>query len=76
MPRGQPMSSRDRAAAPQSKRVMSFQEWCAFNSISPDTGRRIIAAGKIKVMKLSDRRIGIREDHNAEYQAACVRGGE
>jgi predicted site-specific integrase-resolvase len=70
------MSPRVRAPAQQLHRVLSFREWCELNNISPDTGRRIIAAGKIKVTQLSDRRIGIREDHAAEYQAACVRGGE
>jgi predicted site-specific integrase-resolvase len=76
MPEDIPMSARDRVAVQQSKRVFKFKEWCEINGFSQDTGRRIIAAGKVKVTQLSDHRIGIRDDHNAEYQAACVRGGE
>jgi hypothetical protein len=49
--------------------------WCALNGFSESTGRRIIAAGKVRVTQLSDRRIGIGEDDNADFQAACARGG-
>jgi hypothetical protein len=59
-----------------SNRVLTFRAWCSLNAISIATGRRLIAAGKVKVTQLSARRIGIREDHNAEYQSACIRIGE
>jgi hypothetical protein len=59
---------------PTSRRVLGFHEWCKLNDISPRTGRRIIASGKgPKVTQLSARRIGIREDHNAEWQESLVR---
>jgi hypothetical protein len=64
------------SARNRSKRVLSFKDWCALNGISPQTGRRLIAAGKVKVTQLSERRIGIREDHNEEFQESCLRGGE
>jgi hypothetical protein len=58
-----------------SQRILSFKDWCRLNTISQSTGRRIIAAGKVRVTQLSERRIGISESANADYQAACVRGG-
>lgn len=57
----------------QQRRVIPFKEWCALNSISQATGRRLIAAGKVRVTRLSERRIGIREDHNAEFQDGAAR---
>jgi hypothetical protein len=56
----------------QSQRILSFKAWCALNSISEATGRRLIRAGKVRVTQLSERRIGIGEDDNADFQA---RGG-
>ena len=56
-----------------SYRVYPFLEWCRLNGFSKSTGQRLIRAGKVKITRLSPRRIGIREDHNAEYQAACIR---
>jgi hypothetical protein len=58
-----------------SQRILSFKDWCRLNGFSQSTGRRIIAAGKVRVTQLSERRIGIGEDDNAAYQAACARGG-
>ena len=69
-------SERQREASRRtSQRILSFKQWCALNSISESTGRRIIRAGKVRVTQLSPRRIGIGEDDNAAYQAACARGG-
>jgi hypothetical protein len=59
----------------RSQRVFSFRQWCDLNGFSIATGRRLLAAGKCKYMRLSERRIGIGEDDNADFQAAC-RGGE
>jgi predicted DNA-binding transcriptional regulator AlpA len=58
-----------------SQRILSFRQWCEINGISASTGRRLIAAGKVKVTQLSPRRIGIGEDDNADFQASCLRGG-
>jgi hypothetical protein len=58
----------------ESRRVSSFSDWCKLNGFSEATGRRIIASGNgPKVTVLSARRIGIREDHNAEWQDSRVR---
>jgi len=59
-----------------SQRIIPFKDWCRLNGISESTGRRIIAAGKVKVTQLSERRIGIGELDNADFQARCARGGE
>jgi predicted site-specific integrase-resolvase len=58
----------------KSQRILSFKYWCALNNISEAAGRRIIRAGKVRVTQLSDRRIGIGEDDNADFQTRCARG--
>ena len=58
-----------------SQKILSFKDWCQLNSISEATGRRLIRAGKVRVTRLSERRIGIGENDNADYQAACAQGG-
>ena len=66
---------RSRKPSRKSQRILPFKVWCALNSISEATGRRLIAAGKVRVVQLSPRRIGIGEDDNADFQARCARGG-
>ena len=67
--------NRQRTESPRkSQRILSFKEWCRLNSISESTGRRIIAAGKVRVTQLSERRIGVGEEDNADFQARCARG--
>jgi hypothetical protein len=58
----------------KSQRILSFKDWCRLNNISEATGRRLIRANKIRVIRLSERRIGIGEDDNADFQARCARG--
>jgi predicted site-specific integrase-resolvase len=53
--------------------VYPFLDWCKMRGISVATGRRLIAAGRVKVTDLSDRRIGIRSDHDREYLDSCLR---
>jgi hypothetical protein len=67
---------RQREQSRRSQRILSFKQWCELNAISAATGRRLIAAGKVRVTQLSERRIGIGEDDNAAFQQACLRGGE
>jgi hypothetical protein len=56
-------------AHPHADRVMSFQTWCAVNGFSPATGRRIRKAGLgPKFIRLSERRVGVRESDNREWQ--------
>jgi hypothetical protein len=52
--------------------VYTFPEWCKLRGFSIATGRRIVASGKVKVTRLSERRIGIRSDHDAEYLDSCL----
>jgi predicted DNA-binding transcriptional regulator AlpA len=52
----------------QPLRVFSFHQFCELSGFSPRTGRRLIESGDgPKITKLSDRRIGIREDHYREW---------
>jgi predicted DNA-binding transcriptional regulator AlpA len=49
-------------------RLMTFREWCKRCGFSTVTGWRIMKAGDgPKVTRISPRRIGIREDHHAEW---------
>ena len=59
----------------RSQRILTFKQWCQLNGISESTGRRLIRAGKVKITRLSERRIGVSESDNADYQAACAEGG-
>jgi hypothetical protein len=63
-----------RALSHASRRVLTFAEWCEINAFSQSTGRRIINSGDgPKITQLSANRIGVREDHNAEWQDGRVR---
>jgi len=52
--------------------VYTFKQWCELRGFSIATGRRLVAAGKVKVTRLSERRIGIRSDHDQEYLDSCA----
>jgi hypothetical protein len=54
-------------------KVLTFKEWCALNSFSARTGRRVINAGKVRVVRLSERRIGIRVADNRRFQLENAR---
>jgi hypothetical protein len=53
--------------------VYPFREWCKMRGVSVATGRRLAAAGKVKITHLSERIIGIRSDHDQEYLDSCLR---
>jgi hypothetical protein len=55
--------------------VIPFREWCKLRGISVATGRRLVEAGRLKITRLSERRIGVRSDHDKEYLDACLEGG-
>jgi hypothetical protein len=64
----------DASSLRQPRRVLTFAQWCLQNGFSTRTGRRLIEAGKgPKITQLSERRIGVREDHAAEWQESRVR---
>jgi predicted DNA-binding transcriptional regulator AlpA len=51
--------------------VMSFMEWCNDNGFSASTGRRVIKSGKgPRIIKLSERRIGITTAENLRWRAS------
>lgn len=55
-------------------RVLSFPRWCELSGFSTRTGRRLIVAGKgPRIIQLSDRRIGVREDGAARWLESRVR---
>jgi hypothetical protein len=65
---------RQRPLASEPRRILTLREWAALNSLGLTNAKQIIASGEgPKVTQLSKRRIGIREDHAAEWQAARVR---
>jgi hypothetical protein len=56
--------------------VMTFARWCALNSISPATGRRLLRSGRgPTITRLSDRRIGITVGANMTWQASRAING-
>ena len=56
----------------KSQRILTFRQWCQLNGFSEATGRRLIRKGAVKIVRLSERRIGISESANADYQASCA----
>jgi hypothetical protein len=57
-------------------RVIPWLEWCKLRGISLSTGERLQRTGKVKVTYLSERRKGVREDHDREYLESCTVSGE
>jgi hypothetical protein len=62
-------------SAPPTIVVTPFLDWCALRGISAATGRRLVAAGKLRVVRLSKRRLGVRSDDDEMYLAACSSQG-
>jgi len=56
--------------------VMTFSAWCRLNSFSESTGKRVLASGACRYVQLSEKRKGITNRDNREYQERCARGGE
>jgi hypothetical protein len=55
--------------------VLTFPQWCELNSISPRTGRRVLASGNGPlVTELGPKRIGITVGDNHSWQASRKRG--
>ena len=57
-------------------RVIPWLEWCELRGLSLSTAERLMRAGKVKVTFLSERRKGVRTDHDAEFLDSCLRGGK
>jgi hypothetical protein len=68
------MTIREQERRPQRHIVVyPFLDWCKMRGISVATGRRLAAAGRVKLTQLSERRIGVRSDHDQEYLDNCLR---
>jgi hypothetical protein len=58
------------------RQVLLFEIWCTLNSLSPRTGRRILASGNgPRITQLSANRIGITYADNRDWQKSLARGG-
>jgi predicted DNA-binding transcriptional regulator AlpA len=56
-------------------RVLTLKQWAELNALSLRTAARLIAGGDgPPILRLSNRRIGIRESDAARWQAARLRG--
>jgi hypothetical protein len=73
--REQERRQRQRQSSHQPIVVTPFREWCKSRGMSVATGRRLAAAGKVKITHLSERIIGVRSDHDQEYLDSCLRDG-
>jgi hypothetical protein len=56
---------------PGFERVLPLAQWLALKNLSYQTGKRLIAEGKIKITHLSQKRIGISESADREFMKAC-----
>ena len=66
-------SAADEHAARGFPRVIRFKVWCRLVGVSEAVGRRLAAAGKVKITHLSPRAIGVRSDHHQQYLEGCLR---
>jgi predicted DNA-binding transcriptional regulator AlpA len=64
------------ASEPRRNRVLTLAQWADLNSISYAHAKRLIASGQgPKLIRLSERRIGVREDHNEQWQNSRIQSG-
>jgi hypothetical protein len=62
------MAFKKQTTLPDDDVVDSFKDWCIACDISEDTGRRLIANGVgPAIVRLSERRIGIRRKDNRAW---------
>ena len=54
--------------------VYPFVDWCRMRGLSVATGRRLVETKRVKLTRLSARRIGVRSDHDKEYLDSCLEG--
>jgi hypothetical protein len=54
------------------QKVLRFGPWCETVGISVAQGRRLVATGKVRVVRLSARAIGVTEAEHQRYLAACA----
>jgi predicted site-specific integrase-resolvase len=49
------------------------REWASIRGVSVATALRLAKAGKVKVTHMSERKRGVRSDHDQEYLDSCLR---
>ena len=52
--------------------VLTRAQLCALANVSEDTLRREVRAGKLKMLRLSARRVGFRRSEAERWLAACA----
>jgi hypothetical protein len=58
-------------SVPGFERVVPFADWCKLKGFSINTGKRLRAAGKVRVVRLSTTRIGVTESADREFMKSC-----
>ena len=58
-------------SVPGFERVLPFPDWCKLKGFSIQTGKRLRAAGKVRVVHLTATRIGVTASADAEYMKSC-----
>ena len=53
-------------------RVIPFKQWCVIRGISEAVAHRLVKKGKLRITRLSERRIGVRTDDDRAYLDACA----
>jgi hypothetical protein len=65
------MTSKSIARSSEPIVIYTLSEWCKMRHVSRTTAWRLNKSGRLKITKLSDRLVGVRSDHDAEYLASC-----
>jgi predicted site-specific integrase-resolvase len=52
--------------------VIPISKWAELRGVSISTARRLVTEGKLRAIRLSARRLGIRADDDAAYLATCA----
>jgi hypothetical protein len=58
-------------SVPGFERVLPFADWCRLKNFSANTGKRLIREGKVKITRLSQKRIGVSESADRQFMQAC-----
>jgi predicted site-specific integrase-resolvase len=62
---------------PQPIFIIPFpREWASLRGMSVPTALRLAKAGKVKVTNLTERKRGVRSDHDQQYLDSCLRDPE
>jgi hypothetical protein len=56
---------------PGFEKVLPFSQWCRLKGFSVNTGKRLVREGRVKVIRLSQKRIGVSESADRQFMQAC-----